>query len=266
MDPIWLERFGGIGRLYGEDELRSFSQAHVLVVGIGGVGSWVVEALARSGIGHITMIDLDEICVTNINRQLHAMDGEVGKQKTTAMRDRILAINPKCEVTCVEGFYSEKNSSNLLHDGIDYVIDAIDVIPPKAHLLAECVKANIPVITCGGAGGRRDPSAIRVGDLARTSGDSLLNQVRKKLRSQYGFPKGIVKGRAKKFHIEAIYSTEQPVYPTCDGGISKQKPNKESMRLNCASGFGSITHMTATFGLFAVSRCLNNIGNFSKPV
>ena len=149
-------RFGGIERLYGKKAMEKFHNSHVCVVGIGGVGSWIVEALARSGIGQITMIDLDEICVTNINRHLHAMDGEIGKQKTAAMADRVHAINPECNITCLETFFSHRNADEILDQGFDYVIDAIDRVPAKALLLAGCHQRSIPVISCGGAGGPGD--------------------------------------------------------------------------------------------------------------
>lgn len=255
-------RFSGIARLYGEKALQNFQSAHICVVGIGGVGSWAVESLARSGIGEITMIDLDEICTTNINRQLHAMDGEIGRQKTAAMASRINAINPDCQVHCVERFYNQRNSSELLSPGFDYLIDAIDHSLAKSHLLAHCHQRNIPVISCGGAGGLTDPTQICITDLSRVHNDPLLNQVRKDLRNHHGFPRGadlIKKIKGKKFGIECIFSPEIPAYPQCNGEVSTSRPSKKdlsSSRLSCAAGFGSITHMTASFGLFASSRCL----------
>lgn len=261
-------RFSGIARLYGETALENFQKAHVCVVGIGGVGSWSVESLARSGVGRITMIDLDEICITNINRQLHAMDGEIGRQKTAAMASRIKAINPECQITHLETFFTKHNADDILGgDGFDYVIDAIDSVQSKCLLLAGCRQRNIPVIACGGAGGLTDPTQICITDLSRSYNDALLNQVRKDLRSQYGFPVGTdlkrkIKGR--KFGIECVFSSESPVYPQCDGSVSPQRPTSKasgSNRLNCASGFGSITHMTATVGLFATARCLKTLAN-----
>ncbi len=255
-------RFGGIERLYGKTALKKFNQAHVCVVGIGGVGSWAVEALARSGIGKITMIDLDEICITNINRQLHAMDGEIGRQKTAAMASRISAIHPECEVACLEAFFSRQNADEILDQGFDYVIDAIDRVQSKSLLLNGCHKRGIPVISCGGAGGLRDPSQIKIDDISRCYNDSLMNQVRRNLRHKYGFPAGPdvkKKRKLKKFGINCIFSSERPVYPQCDGEVSEQRPEHlkgADTRINCVSGYGSITHMTATIGFFAVARCL----------
>jgi len=263
-------RFSGIARLYGDSALKQFQNSHVCVVGIGGVGSWSVESLARSGVGQITMIDLDEICITNINRQLHAMDGEIGRQKTAAMASRIKAINPDCQVNCLETFFSKRNADEILDTRFDYVIDAIDQVNAKCLLLAGCHQRKIPVIACGGAGGLTDPTQIKIDDLSRSHNDALLNQVRKNLRSNYGFPIGTDlkrKIKGKKFGIECVFSSESPVFPQCDGSVSPKRPqntestnseekSRTSTRLNCASGFGSITHMTATVGLFATSRCL----------
>lgn len=255
-------RFGGIERLYGKAAMEKFSKAHVCIVGIGGVGSWAVEALARSGIGKITMIDLDEICVTNINRQLHAMDSEIGRQKTAAMASRISGIHPECEVVCLESFFNQRNADEILDQGFDYVIDAIDRVQSKSLLLDGCYKRDIPVISCGGAGGLRDPSQIKIDDISRCYNDSLMNHVRVNLRRKYGFPAGPdakKKRKLKKFYIDCIFSSECPVYPQCDGEVSTQRPDNlkaADTRINCVSGLGSITHMTATFGFFAVSRCL----------
>lgn len=258
MDEDLIQRFGGIARLYGVGALERFLGAHVAVVGIGGVGSWTVEALARSGVGKITMMDLDEICVTNINRQLHAMDGNVGQQKTAAMRERVRLINPRCEVVCVEGFYSERSAEAFFEGGFDFVVDAIDRVKEKVHLLAECRRREVGVVCCGGAGGKRDPGKIEVADMSRVERDALVAQVRVKLRAQHGFPRGDGK-RLRKFGIDTIFSTEQPMYPTCDGGVSVERPAGEAggdMRLNCASGYGSVTHMTATVGMIAAERAL----------
>jgi tRNA threonylcarbamoyladenosine dehydratase len=250
-----LDRFGGIARLYGATGLEKFSQAHVMVIGIGGVGSWAVESLARSGIGKITMVDLDEVCVTNINRQLHAMDGEIGKQKTDAMAERIRLINPECEVICAQTFYNEKSTDRLLSGKIDFVIDAIDLKMQKALLISECTKRNIPLVCCGSAGGKMDPSTIRIADIANVTQDALIHKLRTRLRNKFGFPKA-TNIYAPKFNVEVVYFAEPVIFPEtseCD----TEKSN--SMRLNCATGFGSVTHMTATLGLFAAQRALHHI-------
>ncbi len=248
-------RFGGVARLYGTTALEKFSRAHVMIIGIGGVGSWAVEALARSGVGKITMVDLDEVCVTNINRQLHAMDGEIGKQKTDAMAERIKLINPECEIICEQTFYNEKTSERLLSGDIDFVIDAIDLMMQKTLLIAECKKRSVPVVCCGGAGGKADPTKIKISDMTRVTHDALILKVRTRLRSHYGFPKA-VNLKAKKFKVEAIFFDEPAVFPDSSHCDTEQS---NSMRLNCSSGFGSATHMTATLGLFAAQRALKYI-------
>ena len=249
-------RFSGISRLYGARALERFHNAHVAVIGIGGVGSWIVEALARSGIGHITMVDLDEICVTNVNRQLHAMDGQIGRLKTSAMAERIQAIHPDCQITEKQTFYSEKNAAELLAVAPDVVIDAIDAVRQKCHLIAECKTRGIPVVTCGAAGGRRDPSYIQVADLALTCHDALLLQTRKNLRTHHRFPKAPTGKKVKKFGVTAIFSTESPVFPQCDGSVSEQRPEGANLRLSCESGYGTATPVTATFGMIAAAQAL----------
>lgn len=257
IDPA---RFSGIVRLYGPSAAESFTAAHVMVVGVGGVGSWAVEALARSGIGHISMVDLDEICISNVNRQLHAMDGHIGKLKTTAMRERCLAISPTMRVDEWQTFFGESNASSLLDHAPHIVLDAIDAVRQKSLLLAMCRQRGIPVITCGAAGGRIDPTCITVADLARSSHDALLLQTRKTLRTEYGFPKSNDgKKPAKKFGITAIYSTETPHDPRCSSPIAE--PTSESLRLNCATGYGTSSMVTGSFGLIAASQVLSAIGS-----
>ena len=167
-------RFGGIARLYGTDGLQKLRAAHVCVVGIGGVGTWAVEALARSGIGALTLVDLDEICVTNINRQSHALTETVGRAKVEVMAERIRAINPDCRVTAEQKFFNAQTSEELLAPKFDFVLDAIDNMPNKVLLLVQCREKNLPVIACGGAGGRRELTSVRLGDLSKASHDKLL--------------------------------------------------------------------------------------------
>lgn len=252
-------RFGGIARLYGQAGLERFLTARVAIIGVGGVGSWAVEALARSGIGHITLVDLDEICVTNVNRQLHAMDGQIGRQKTEAMAERALAIHPSCNIKIIPRFFNENSASDILDAGFDAVIDAIDYARHKSLLVAECHRRKIYAVTCGGAGGRRDPTRIRVTDLAYSGMDPLLLQLRRGLRNDYGFPKTPRNQEPTLFGIDAVYSDEAPFYSNCDGTVSKNKPEEISQRLNCASGFGSATHLIASFGLIAAGRVLEHI-------
>ena len=203
-------RFGGIARLYGESALTSFKQAHVCVIGVGGVGSWAVEGLARSAIGKITMIDLDHLSESNVNRQLHALTDTLGQSKVDALAERIAQINPYCVVTRVEEFIDPDNVATLIPVGqFDYVIDAIDNTRAKTALVVHCRANHIPLVTIGSAGGQVDPTRIAVCDLSRTEQEPLLARVRKRLRRLHGFPRGT----KNKFGIDAVYSTEPVRHP-----------------------------------------------------
>ncbi|WP_162975714.1 tRNA threonylcarbamoyladenosine dehydratase, partial [Pseudomonas aeruginosa] len=175
------QRFGGIGRLYGREGLQRLADSHVAVVGIGGVGSWAAEALARSGVGEISLFDLDDVCVTNTNRQVHAIEGSVGKAKVEVMAARIRAINPACRVHAVADFVTRETMAEYIVD-FDYLIDCIDSVAAKAALIAWCKRRKIPVITTGGAGGQVDPTQIQVADLNKTFNDPLAAKVRSTLR------------------------------------------------------------------------------------
>ncbi len=258
-DSDSLYRFGGIARLYGQAALERFLTARVAVIGIGGVGSWAVESLARSGIGHLTLVDLDEICVTNVNRQLHAMDGQIGRQKTDAMADRARAIHPACEVEILPTFFTEKNAAQILDRGFDAVIDAIDSVKHKAVLVAECHRRGIPIVTCGGAGGRRDPTRIRVTDLAFSGKDGLLHQLRRTLRTDHGFAKTPLNQKPQPLGIEAVFTDEPPYFPSSEGGVSCERPPGSNLRLTCETGYGTATHVTASFGMIAAGRVLETL-------
>ncbi len=254
-----FSRFGGIARLYGQPALDRFLSARVAVIGIGGVGSWAVESLARSGIGHLTLVDLDEICLSNVNRQLHAMDGQIGRQKTHSMAERVRAIHPGCDLKVLEQFFTERTAEAILSPGFDAVIDAIDHTPHKALLLADCHRLGIHTVTCGGAGGRRDPTRIRVRDLAYSGKDPLLLQLRRELRNRHGFPKTIPGREPAPMGIEAVFSDEMQVFARCDGSVAGERPENGGLRLNCASGFGTATHLTASFGMIAAARVLEKL-------
>jgi tRNA A37 threonylcarbamoyladenosine dehydratase len=252
-------RFGGIARLYGHAALERFLTARVAVIGVGGVGSWAVESLARSGIGNLTLVDLDEICLTNVNRQLHAMDGQIGRQKTEAMADRARAIHPAAHVTIVPKFFNGQSAAEILAAGFDAVIDAIDTTGHKALLLAECHRRGIFTVTCGGAGGRRDPTRIRVADLAYSGKDPLLHQLRRNLRHDFGFPKTPMGRKPDPLGIDAVFSDEPQVFIQCDGGVSEERPDTGGRRLGCTTGLGSVTHVTAAFGMIAAGRVLERL-------
>ena len=243
------QRFGGIGRLYTPEGLSKLRQAHVCVIGIGGVGSWAVEALARTGIGKITMIDMDDICVTNINRQIHAMTGTVAQLKTESMKERVERINPECVVEIIDDFISPENIPEYLNRGYDYVIDAIDSVKTKAALIAYCKRNKIKLITTGGAGGQTDPSQIQIADLSRTIQDPLASKVRSLLRKEYNFSQN----PKRKFGVDCVFSTQPLIFPKMGEGC------EISATMNCANGFGAVTMVTATFGFFAVSRVVDKL-------
>ena len=248
----YLNRFSGIGRLYGMAALSRLNQCKITVIGIGGVGSWIAEAGARSGVGRIHLIDLDDICVTNTNRQVHALRSTVGQAKVDVMKKRIQEINPECHVDFEETFISEENLKLLTTDN-DCVFDAIDSVPAKSAVINHCYRAKIPIITIGGAGGKIHPHLIAIEDLARTFNDPLLAKTRNTLRRQFQFPRD----PKKKFKIDAVFSSEQLRYPSSCGGVSFAKSSMtDGTRLDCAGGFGSISTVTASFGLFAMSRFL----------
>jgi tRNA A37 threonylcarbamoyladenosine dehydratase len=244
-------RFGAIARLIGQDGLDRMRHAHVGVVGIGGVGSWAVEALARSGIGALTLVDLDEVCVTNINRQIHALDGAVGRPKVEVMAERVRAIHPDCRVQAVPQFFTEATANEILQTHFDALIDAIDTVSNKCRLIAECRSRNIPMVVCGGAGGRRDPTQVRVADLADTTHDHLLQKVRERLRKEYGFPRG-----GEKFGVDCVFSREPPVHPRAGGSVCAKRDPGAEPRLNCDRGYGTASFVTGTFGFTAAARVI----------
>lgn len=249
-------RFGGIKRLYGNQQTEILFNSHVCVIGIGGVGSWVAESLARTAIGEITLIDMDDICATNINRQIHAETRTVGELKIEAMAQRIKGINPDCKVNLIDDFIAPENVGRYIRTNFNYVVDAIDSVKAKSALIAYCKRNKIPIITTGGAGGQIDPTKIQIADIAKTIQDPLMSKVRSTLRRDYNFSKN----PKRKFGVDCVYSTEQLVYPTADGQVCQQKPDADGpMRLDCSGGFGAVTMVTASFGLVAASRVVNKL-------
>ena len=251
----YLDRFGGLGRLYGAAALPRLHAAHVCVVGVGGVGSWVVEGLARSGVGALTLVDLDDVCVTNTNRQSHAHAGNIGRPKVEALAERIRAINPDCRVTTTAEFFTAATAERLLAARFDWLVDAVDLMSHKALLIAECTRRGQPVLTMGGAGGPRDATRLRVADLGDSHGDELLRQVRKKLRRDYGF----AKGEGNHYGIPCVSSLEQPVYPWADGTCAAEPEPGTNLRLDCATGFGTGVFVTGAFGFAAAGEVVRRI-------
>ena len=251
----YSERFGGIARLYGMAGLEKLCAAHVAVIGVGGVGSWTAEALARSGVGNLTLVDLDEVCVTNTNRQIHALEDSVGKAKVQEMAERIRRINPDCTVKTHVEFFTEQTSDSILATRYDYVVDAIDGVSNKSLLLAQCRAREIPVITCGAAGGRRNGTAVRTADLTRAKYDKLLFKVRKQLRQKHGFPRG-----TKKWNLACVFSQEPVMYPQADGTVCEEKSMEDgSMKLDCEGGLGAATQVTGAFGFAAAGYVIQGL-------
>ena len=248
-------RFDRMARLIGEPALEKLFRSHVMVIGIGGVGSFAAESLVRSGVGHVTLVDFDKVCITNSNRQLQAINGNVGRLKADTLAERLQLVNPKAVVEPIPLFYSEQTSDELLDRQPEFVVDAIDNLTAKCHLLARCRARSIPIVSSLGAAGRADPSQIAVTDLARTKLDPMGRVIRKILRQKYNYP------RSGAFGVSAVFSTELPREPeplTYDGGLG--------FRCVCPGGsndfhscdkrrviYGTASYVTGTFGLFCAS-------------
>lgn len=254
MSDDYAQRFGGIERLYGQQAATWLRDMRVCVIGLGGVGSWAVEALARSGIGYIRLIDYDEIALSNVNRQVHALDSAVGQKKAQALRARVADINPACECEVIDDFISDRNLFEHLpvEAKIDYVIDAIDSIKFKAALIYYCKRNKIPIITTGAAGGLTDPTQIMIKDLTRSFNDPLAAKVRAQLRARHGYTRNL----KRYFGVECVFSAQQQVYPKPDGSIGHEKPGVHGVHLDCSMGYGSASFVTATIGFVAVSRVI----------
>jgi tRNA A37 threonylcarbamoyladenosine dehydratase len=251
----YSERFGGIERLYGQSRASQMQTLHIAVVGIGGVGSWAAEALARSGIGHITLIDHDDIALSNINRQIHTLDSTLDQAKVETMRQRILEINPHCQCRAIDDLLTENNLEKYFPQAkqdYDFVIDAIDSVKHKTALIYYCKRNKIPVITTGGAGGLIDPTAVVITDLSKTYNDPLAARVRSQLRYQYQFSRN----PKRRFGIECVFSTEQQVFPRADGTVGQEKPGVKGVNLDCNFGYGSSCCVTAVFGFSAAARAI----------
>ena len=259
-------RFDRMGRLVGDEKMKKLFNTHVMVIGLGGVGSWAAEALTRSGVGKLTIIDFDEICITNANRQLHAVQGVVGQKKSNVMAERLRKINPQAQVESVPLFYNKDTSEQILSLKPDYIVDAIDNITAKTHLLNECRNRGVRVITSGGASGKMDPTRIRIVDLAETTVDPLSHSVRKILRQEYDFP------REKYFNIPCVFSDEQPSQP-----VELKYDNGQGFKCVCPQGendphscmhrsviYGTAGFVTGSFGFAMASWVVRDITQFQE--
>ncbi len=256
-------RFDRMGRLVGDAKMKRLMESHVMVVGLGGVGSWAAESIVRSGVGKITLVDFDEICVTNANRQLHALAGDVGKKKAEVMAARMKAINPRLEVITLPIFYNQETHDAIFAARPDFVIDAIDNMTAKCQLLTFCRRENIPVVCSTGSGGRMDPTSVKVTDLGLTSVDPLARELRKILRQKYGFP--LEEGAT--FGILAVYSQEtvqEPMELHYDNGKGFRCvcPNGDNPYFTCESRniiMGNAGFVTGAFGLACASVAVRSL-------
>jgi tRNA threonylcarbamoyladenosine dehydratase len=251
-------RFGGLARLYGAAGAARIRQAHVVVVGIGGVGSWAAEALARSGVARLTLIDLDHIAESNINRQIHALGATLGQSKVIAMRERISDINPECDVRCIEEFVDTTNwpavaGLNALPDPHLAVLDACDQVKAKTSMAAWAIEHKINFISVGAAGGKQHAHKVDIDDLALTTHDPLLAQLRYRLRKEHGA------ARQGKIGVACVFSREAVVQPVQASGGADEHENNDST-LNC-HGYGSVVSVTATFGICAAGWLLGKIAH-----
>lgn len=242
-------RFAGVAKIYGEPNFNHFEQSHVMVIGIGGVGSWAVEALARTGIGRLTLVDMDVIASSNINRQLPAISSTLGQDKVEVMAERCRQINPRMQVNVIDDYLSPENVKEILLDAPDVILDCIDDVKAKLALMLHCRFNKIPLIVSGGAGGKLDPLKIRVADLSKTEQDPMLAKLRAQLRS-----KGICKKPKEKFGITCVYSIDNP-FSSADVC--------PSAGLRCG-GYGSAVVVTSSFAMIAAAEVLKKLEALRK--
>lgn len=254
LSESYLNRFSAVGRIYGMLALPHLHQAHFCIVGVGGVGSWSAEAAARSGIGHITLIDHDDIESSNTNRQIHTLQSTLGQSKVEALAARIRQINPECECLAIDDLVTRGNLESFNFRQYDYVIDAIDHVQYKMSLIHHLRRNKIRFVSTGGAGGLTDPTCIEVNDLTRSYNDPLLAKVRSNLRYQLDYSRN----PKRRYGIDCVFSSQQPLYPSVDGTVSYAKPGSSNQTtLDCATGLGSFVAVTACFGMTAVSHAIN---------
>lgn len=259
--PDYVRRFGGLTRLYGPDSLEPLQAAHVVVAGLGGVGSWCAEALARSGVGTLTLIDLDHIAESNINRQLHALGSTVGQAKVEAMARRLADIHPDGKVHAIDDFVTPENVASLLSNNVDVLIDCTDQVAAKLAMVLEARRRGLSLVVCGGAGGKTDVFSLRTGDLSCATHDALLASVRSRLRRHHGFPKGgdhAGRGRRPaRMGVDAIWFDQPLRLPT--QWVGQDSSSSAGLQgLSCA-GYGSVVTITASMGMAAANLSLQTL-------
>ncbi|MFY3431741.1 MULTISPECIES: tRNA threonylcarbamoyladenosine dehydratase [Achromobacter] len=267
-EPADLDRrFGALSRLYGPEAPSRIRNAHVAVAGLGGVGSWTVEALARCGVGALTLIDLDHIAESNVNRQIHALSSTLGQSKVDAMAERVLAINPECRITRVDDFVSPENVGEVLPGPYTVIIDCTDQAAAKIAMILHARALGVPMLLCGGAGGKTDPLALRAGDLSGAVNDALLSKLRNKLRREHGFPRASDKNgkalkRVPKMGVHALWFDQPAILPDAwtrpregEDDMGASGLNLAPQGLSCA-GYGSVVTVTAAMGMAAANEAL----------
>ena len=258
LTETYQSRFDALGRVLGSDALEFLQHAKFCIVGVGGVGSWAAEACVRSGIGHITLIDHDDIQIGNTNRQLHTTAETLGQAKVAILAERVLAINPECRCRPIDDLVTRGNIEKFEFSQYDYVIDAIDHVSHKLSLMHHCRRHKIRCVSTGGAGGLLDPTRVVVKDLTLSYNDPLLAKVRSTLRHQLGYSRN----PKRRYGMDCVFSTEQPIYPAGDGSVSHAKPEvAERTTLDCATGIGSFVGVTACFGFTAVAHAVKKYLN-----
>ncbi|MFO7746566.1 MAG: tRNA threonylcarbamoyladenosine dehydratase [Orrella sp.] len=254
--PIDRERrFGSVDRAFGRPVSSHLASCHVAIAGIGGVGSWAVEALARSGVGRLTLIDLDHVAESNINRQIHALDSTLGQAKVLAMRERILAINPTCEVIDHDAFVSPDNVFEVIPESADVVLDCTDQLSAKVAMVLCCRERQQPLIICGAAGGKTNALTLQAGDLRDTTNDALLARLRTTLRKRHGFAPAKAK-RSPKLGVSVLWFSEPTLRPESPETLAQNVA--AGSPLACA-GYGSLVTVTAAMGLAAAGQAMTHL-------
>lgn len=261
-------RFDRLARLIGAPGIHRLLRTHVAVFGLGGVGSYAAEGLARSAVGKLTLVDFDEVCLTNFNRQLHAVEGSVGKSKAALMEARVRAINPHCEVIAPRVFYEKSTSGQLLEPRPDIVIDCIDNVTAKLHLLATCVRNGIPIVSCLGASAKMDPTRVKTAPLTKTHTDPLAQAIRKNLRRKYSMEDDAMD------RIIAVFSDETVLWPDADYksalcGVDCICPGGQNSHHTCQKRrvlHGSSVFVTSVFGMVAASTAVRTLLNCTDTV
>jgi tRNA A37 threonylcarbamoyladenosine dehydratase len=256
VDSQQFAAMASMARLYGPLAPAKLASAHVVILGLGGVGSWAAEALARCGVGQLTLVDPDDICVSNIGRQIHTLQSTIGQSKVNAMAKRLIDINPNIKINAIADFFDLETSVKILteHGEIDFVFDAIDRLKNKLVVIDYCRNHHIPFLISGAAGGKDNPWDVKIDDLSRTCYDPLLLRLRKRLRRHNLAPRG-----KKSMGINCIFSTSPMIYTNSSGELCSVKESGSIPKLDCHQGLGVAGHVTGTFGLFAAAFAVKNI-------